>query len=227
MDRMKFGLLYHIIRLIVKVSARVMFKLDIKRHAALPDEAIVFVSNHPSATDPFLLHLHRKMSVMINADAFSFPILGKLLQRIQQIPVAPGGDSLTQAIRQLQAGRSVGIFPEGDFSPEEGLHPPHSGAARLALSTGVPVVPVGVYLRRDWIKRHKSTINGKALIGLWYWRGPYVITLGEPMVFDGDVEDRNHVRNVGKALMARIKALAMESKARYHGMPKPGMPETV
>jgi 1-acyl-sn-glycerol-3-phosphate acyltransferase len=222
---MKFGLLYHVVRLIVKISARVMFKLDIKRHAALPDQAVLFVSNHPTATDPFLLHLHRKMSVMINAEAFSFPVLGKLLQRIQQIPVAPGGDSLVQAVQQLQDGRSVGIFPEGDFSPEDGFLPPHSGAARLALSTGVPVVPVGIYLRRDFIKRQKSVINGKALIGLWYWHGPYVITLGEPMVFAGDAENRAHVRNVGKVIMARIKALALESKARYEGVPELGLTE--
>lgn len=223
---MKFGLLYHLVRLIVKISAKMMFKVDIKQHAALPKNAVLFASNHPSATDPFLLHLHRKMSVMITAEAFSFPVLGKLLQRIQQIPVAPGGDSLAHAIRQLQDGRSVGIFPEGDFSPsEDGFLPPHSGAARLALRTGVPVIPVGVYVRWDWIKQHKSTINGEEMIGLWYWRGPYVVTLGEPMVFDGDVENREHVRNVGKVIMARIKALALESKARYHGVPELGMPE--
>jgi 1-acyl-sn-glycerol-3-phosphate acyltransferase len=210
-------ILYQLVRLIVLAYANLMFRLDIKRHADIPEDAVLFAANHPSATDPFLIHLHRRMSVMITENAFAFPVLGKLLSRIDQISVAPGGDSLHQAHQRLMSGRSVGIFPEGDFSPEEGgLLPPRSGAARLALRTGAPVIPVGIFLQRDRILRLKSRLKGKNHIGFWYWRGPYVVTIGEPMYFEGDPEDRYHVRAVGRAIMARIAQLAEESKQRFH-----------
>jgi 1-acyl-sn-glycerol-3-phosphate acyltransferase len=211
------SILYQVVRLIVIAYASFMFRLDIKRHAAIPKKAVLFAANHPSATDPFLIHLHRRMSVMITENAFAFPVLGKLLSWIDQISVAPGGDSLLQAHQRLMAGRSVGIFPEGDFSPEEGgLLPPRSGAARLALRTGAPVIPVGIFLQQDRILRLKSHLNGKDHIGFWYWRGPYVVTIGEPMYFEGDPEDRHHVRTVGRQIMARIAQLTEESKQRLN-----------
>ncbi len=210
--------LYELVRLIVVAYAHLMFRLDVKRHANIPRDAVLFAANHPSATDPFLIHLHRRMSVMITENAFAFPVLGKLLSWIDQISVAPGGDSLLQAHRRLISGRSVGIFPEGDFSPEEGgLLPPRSGVARLALRTGAPVIPMGIFLQRDRILKLKSRLKGKDHIGFWYWRGPYVVTVGEPMYFEGDPEDRHHVRAVGRQIMARIAELVEESKQRFQG----------
>jgi 1-acyl-sn-glycerol-3-phosphate acyltransferase len=216
-------------RTIILFFASIMLRLEIKRHADLPAGPKIFVANHPSATDPFLIHLisPQPMSVLISANAFAVPVFGSFLRMMKQIPVTLGKGSLAMedAHHLLQAGGSVTIFPEGDFSPQEGgLRPPRTGAARLALSTGVPVVPVGIHLPRECSTCIRSNISGKPTVGYWYLRGPYQITVGQPMKFEGNAEDREHVHRVSLNIMERIHLLAKESESRMsrrNGLPSP------
>lgn len=212
-------LLYTLGRSVVRAYARLMLRLDIHWHHALPPGPKLFVANHPSATDPFLIHLvsPQPMSVMITAKAFNVPLFGRFLRQLRQIPVGEGGGgpSLDEACTAIERGHSVAIFPEGQFSPQGGgFHPPRSGAARLALTTGVPVVPVGIYLPRERSIRITSGISGAQTTGYWYLRGPYGMTVGTPLDFEGDAEDRDHVSSVSHAIMHRIHSLAYESELR-------------
>jgi len=207
---------YHL----VKAYASLLLKLDAVWRQPLPAGPKIFVANHPSATDPFLIHLVSKqpMSVLISANAFLAPILGPYLRRIEQVPVTPGegAQAMEHARRLLLAGRSVGIFPEGDFSPQEGgMREPRTGAARLALATGAAVVPVGIYIKREWSYRIVSGVSGKRTVGYWYLHGPYTVTVGEPMQFRGDEEDRQRVREVSASIMENIGMLAAESESRW------------
>lgn len=209
---------YEVARAIVHAYSRVFLRMDIRWYDPLPEGPKLFIANHPSASDPFLIHLLSRMSVLVTTNAFAFPLLGLYLRRAGQIEVAPGGDALEQACRRLQQGHSVGIFPEGTFSPQEGgFREPRSGAARLALMTGVPVVPVGIYLPRERSLRIASRMNGRPMVGYWYLRGPYAITVGQPMKFEGDSENRVHVRSVSGTMMEWITSLALESEARLSG----------
>jgi 1-acyl-sn-glycerol-3-phosphate acyltransferase len=209
----KVNFLYEAVRAVVWLYARVMLRMDIVRHAPLPKGPKIFTANHPSFNDPFLIHLHSKMSVMITHKAFAFPPFGFVLRKIGQISVSPGGDSLQQAIRRLQEEKSVGIFPEGAFSPlEGGFGKAHSGAARLALSTGASVIPIGIHLKRERMLR--TNARGLPKVGFVYVRGPYAVTIGEAMRFEGDVEDRALVNKVSEVIMDKIKLLALESEDR-------------
>jgi len=212
-------LLYMFGRILVRAYASMMLRLDIHWNNALPSGPKLFVANHPSATDPFLIHLvsHQPMSVMITAKAFAVPMFGDFLHRLKQIPVGEGegGASLGEARCAIERGRSVAIFPEGQFSPQGGgFHPPRSGAARLALATGVPVVPVGIYLPRERSIRITSGISGKQTTGYWYLRGPYGITVGQSLNYLGDAEDHEYVQSVSHAIMGHIRLLAYESEQR-------------
>jgi len=212
-------LLYTFGRILVRAYARMMLRLDIHWHDDLPLGPKIFVANHPSATDPFLIQLvsPQPMSVMITAKAFTVPMFGYFLRRLKQIPVGEegGGDSLGEARCAIERGHSVAIFPEGQFSPQRGgFHPPRSGAARLALATGVPVVPVGIYLPRERSVRITSGITGKQTTGYWYLRGPYGITVGRPLNFAGDIENPENVQSVSHAIMRHIHSLAYESEQR-------------
>jgi 1-acyl-sn-glycerol-3-phosphate acyltransferase len=196
-----------------------MLKLDIHWHAAPPAGPKLFIANHPSATDPFLMHLlsAQHLSVMISGNAFAMPLFGHFLQHCRQISVTAGQgrDAIDQAKQRLQSGHSVGIFPEGLVSPRGGgYHPPRTGAARLALSTAVPVVPIGIYLPRERSLFIQSKLTGKQTASYWYLRGPYGITVGEPVSFAGDVSDQNLVRLVLGNMMDKIHALAQESEHR-------------
>ena len=207
----------------VRIFALVMLRFDIHRHSDLPSGPMIFVANHPSATDPFLIHMisRKQLNVLITAKAFSVPIFGWFLHKVQEIPVPlkQGSAALEQARQHLDKGRSVAIFIEGRISPlEGGFLPPRSGAARLALSTGAPVVPVGIFLRRDRCQNIRSRITGgEPSEARWYLRGPYAITVGQPTHFEGDAEDREHVRCISETIMERIRHLAHESEGRIHG----------
>lgn len=217
---MRNRLLYAVGYNLIRLYARIVFKLDMLWHEPLPPGPKLFVSNHPSATDPFLIHMvsTQPMSVLISTNAFTVPILGDFLRKIEQIPVVPeqGRQALDHAHRVIKNGRSVTIFPEGDFSPQEGgFREPRTGAARLALTTGVPVVPVGIHIKREWSYRIVSGISGKRTIGYWYLHGPYTVTVGKPVMYTGDVDDRQRVAEVSQNIMQQIHHLTAESENRW------------
>ncbi len=76
------------------------------------------------------------------------------------------------------------IFPEGHLSPlEGGFLDFHSGASRLALATGAPIIPAGIHIQRKRIKTLTMLSGTEKIPAHWYFNGPYTITFGEPMVF--------------------------------------------
>lgn len=218
-------ILYKLGYCFIRSYARLMLRMDIQISERPPEGPKLFVANHPSCTDAFLIHLlAQPMSVMITANAFSMPLFGFYLRRAEQICVMPGqgGNALEEARAWIRNGRSVAIFPEGHLSPQDGsLLPPKSGAARLALSTGVPVIPVGVYLpfeRNYCIRSRRKGIN---MVGYWYLHGPYGMTVGSALRFEGDVDDRAQVQSVSATIMEKIAALAQESELRVRGRGAP------
>jgi len=212
-------ILYRASRILIQGYARLMLKMDVTWDSALPAGPVLFAANHPSTTDPILIHLISRspMSVMINAKVFTIPFLGAFMRKMDQICVTPGQGEivLEQARQTLKSGRSVTIFPEGLISPAGGgFNPPRSGAARLALSSGVPVIPIGISLNDKGCQRFPATFEGEPDIITWYLRGPYAITIGKPMQFLGDANDKDFVRKVSENIMQSIRALAHDSQRR-------------
>jgi 1-acyl-sn-glycerol-3-phosphate acyltransferase len=211
-------LLYKVSRILIGSYASLMFKMDIQWQTALPKGPVLFAANHPSTTDPVLIHLisPRPMSVMINSKVFSIPVLGPYMHRMRQISVIPGkGDQvLDQANQTLEKGQSVAIFPEGLISPVDGFHSPRSGVARLALKSGVPVIPLGIYLSEKGCRRIPTMLEGEPDIVTWYLHGPYAVTIGKALHFSGDANDKSLVKKVAENIMENIRSLASESRNR-------------
>jgi len=213
-------LLHQAGRVIIGGYARLMLKMDVHWQSDLPQGPVLFAANHPSTTDPIFIHLITKqpMSVMIDSKIFSIPVLGAYMRKMQQIEVIRGkGQSdkvLMQAVRTLASGRSVVIFPEGAISPVDGFAPVRSGVARLALQSGVPVVPIGIHLRDENCMRVLTTLEGEPEVITWYLRGPYAITVGRPLHFQGDANDRPTVKTIAENIMEHIRNLSHESKQR-------------
>jgi 1-acyl-sn-glycerol-3-phosphate acyltransferase len=114
------------------------------------------------------------------------------------------------------------IFPEGSISPlSGGFHPARSGVARIALASGAPVIPVGIYLDRNRIRSIHTQGKGNDEVGYWYLRGPYNMTVGSPEAYKGDCNDWTRVREVSSRVMRRIMDLAYESQDRY--IERPGI----
>jgi 1-acyl-sn-glycerol-3-phosphate acyltransferase len=198
-----------------------MFEMDVLWEEPLPAGPKIIAPNHPSTTDPFLIAglVAEPTSILIDDRLFKVPVFGRYLHLTGHVPVVNGNgrEAFEVAKRLLVAGRSIAIFPEGTVSPlEGGLHRPRTGAARLALSAGVPIIPVGIHLRRERIQVVESRYSGISATGRWYLRGPYAMTVGRPMVLVGDVEDRAYVRTVSERIIRRIAHLAQRSAERMN-----------
>jgi 1-acyl-sn-glycerol-3-phosphate acyltransferase len=214
--------LYFIGRNFVRLYALLMLKMDVLWESPLPDGPFLIAANHPSTSDPFYIMtpFRRPVRIMMIESPFLIPVFGRLLREAGHIAVCPRDKqaALEAACRELFSGNPVAIFPEGDTSPRDGgIRPPRTGAARLALSTGVPVVPVGIYLDRRHCTTIRSKASGRPTTGFWHLRGPYSMTVGRAMEFSGNAEDREHVRSVSEKIMESIAGLANASRERIEG----------
>lgn len=219
---MRNRFLYRLARTCIRAYSQLLFKMRVHWMAPLPHGRKIIAANHPSCIDPFVIPLLTKMeiSILITGKAFQVPLFSDLLRRCGQIPVVPGNgnDALEEARRRLESNETVAIFPEGHISPQQGGHlPARPGAVRLALLTGTPVIPVGIYYPREKNIHISSRITGgEESDGYWYLTGPYQITVGEPMYFSGDPDSREQVAAASVKLMEQIAYLAEESRLRMH-----------
>ncbi len=212
-------LFYKLGRWAICAYVQFLLRMDVLYETYLPPGPKLIVVNHPSTTDPFyLLTLFpQPLSILIIEHAFRAPIFGWILHRSGHIPVRAEDKraAFDAAHLELRKGRSIAIFPEGDLSPRSGgSAPAHSGAARLALLTGVPVIPVGIYFKRDKAHPMEMKFGKHSETAYWYLHGPYSITIGKPMQFSGDVEDRPYVHSITEKIMEAIDSLAEASQRR-------------
>lgn len=155
-------MLRRVVEQVFGLALRVFFRrIELDGLERVPaDGPVIFVLNHPNALiDPaFLLCLApRPVSFLAKAPLFRTPVLGLVVRAFDSIPVHrkqdEGGsvdnrDTFRKARELLLRGRAVAIFPEGTSHSDPQLKPLKTGAARIALGTGLEglvVVPAGLY----------------------------------------------------------------------------------
>lgn len=136
---------------------------------------------------------HAHVRFLATQEVFDDPIIGRVVRRSGFIAVQPSGldrvSAYAEAEAALRAGEIVGLYPEGDVtSPEEGApRRLRSGAARLALATSVPIVPIAHHDAREiGFGTEAQTLRG-AVTSIW--RRPTVqLVVGnriEPSAYEG------------------------------------------
>ena len=142
--------LYPFVRMLATILLRGWFRFSVTGTEHVPaDGPAIVAPNHKNFLDPFFvgLALHRQVRFMAKAELLRSPI-GWLLNRLGAFPVRRGAadaDTLTTARAILAAGGLVVMFPEGTrIADPDALGSPHHGAGRLALETGVPIVPAAI-----------------------------------------------------------------------------------
>lgn len=110
-----------------------------------PQEPCIFICNHQSASDAFLMGvLSCEFVEIVNDWPFKIPVLGPYakLGGFINIKATPPEEFMEQTVQLLQEGVSIIFFPEGTRSVGEVMGSFHSTAFRLAQNTGVPVIPL-------------------------------------------------------------------------------------
>jgi cytidylate kinase len=141
---------YAAMRALAVALMRALFRLEAHGTEHVPSRGpVLLVSNHSSVLDPPLVGgvCPRQLTFLAKAELFAVPGFGRLIHALNARPVRrEGADAaaLRVALRALEQGGALLVFPEGTRGPEGRLREPKPGAALLAVLSGAPVVPVFV-----------------------------------------------------------------------------------
>lgn len=154
MSRTSDHRLFRVLAGIVKPAYRLVARLRWTGEEHLPAQGgFVVVPNHLSELDPLTVAITLYDNgimprFLAKEPLFRAPVLGAVLRATGQVPVQRGtadaAAALTAARAELASGGAVVVYPEGTLThdPDQWPMTGHTGAVRLALATGVPVIPV-------------------------------------------------------------------------------------
>jgi len=189
---------------------------------------VIIAGNHLSYVDPlahgyFVVKAGRRPRFLAKQELFDAPFVGTVLRGARQISVERGtGDRspLEDARRAVERGEVVVIYPEGtttttheDFSPGRGK----TGAVRLAIATGVPILPVATWGGQFvWRRSGRQSLT---------FGRPIWVVAGEPFDpterLDGE-PDAMKLRTLTDDLMGELDKLVADLRARYPTRWTPG-----
>ena len=140
---------------VIRCLARIFTRVEIVGElASFPRTgAVLLVANHASNADPVLVggflnaRLGRPINWMGKREVFEWPIVSWLARHGGVHPVDRGSadvEAFRTAMRILEDGNILAVFPEGTRSPDGRLQAAKDGAAVLAARSGATIVPIGV-----------------------------------------------------------------------------------
>jgi 1-acyl-sn-glycerol-3-phosphate acyltransferase len=202
---------------IVAPLVRILFRVRVVgvEHVPLTGPAIL-AFNHVSALDGPVLaielarHIKRESRFLVAAEFFRRRLVGWILRRYDQIPVHRGGgdrSAIDAALTAVKDGGVLAIAPEGSVNQDPlALTRIRSGVARVALPTGAPVIPVGLWgMQSRWPK--------SGLTWRRPWRPALAIVFGEPMLPAGGIDDDGDVEDFRERLRVNLERQVERARA--------------
>ncbi|GAA5027911.1 lysophospholipid acyltransferase family protein [Microbacterium fluvii] len=198
-------------------------KIEVRGGAHLPRTgAYVLAPNHATEIDPLIVavavwRLGRAPRFMAKESLFRVPVLGWALRATGMIPVARAASAaaarqtMQSAADLVEHGRGVIVYPEGSLTRDPDLWPMRgkTGAVRLALAGGIPVVPMAHWGAQDILPRY-----GK--LSLWPLRRRVRVLVGPPVdlsEFAGRETEAAALTAATDKVMAAISGLVAELRA--------------
>lgn len=141
---------YKFARLLCRIVLVLLRRWEVKGAENLPASGgVVLAANHASYWDPVVVGcaFNRQVYFMAKSELFKIPLLGPVIRSLGAFPVRrdkSDRNAIRTAIKLLEKGNVVGVFPEGGRSHTGELMKPHLGAAMLAFKAGVPILPVAL-----------------------------------------------------------------------------------
>jgi 1-acyl-sn-glycerol-3-phosphate acyltransferase len=158
-----------VIRAVLTLFRVLGFRLTIIGGENLPEVGgAVLACNHVSYLDFMFVGIpahyrgRRLVRFMAKKSVFDNPVSGPLMRGMHHIPVdrSAGLEAYRAAVDSLQSGELVGVFPESTISRAFVPRALKSGAARMALESGVPLIPVIVWgAHRVWTSGRKPILR--------------------------------------------------------------------
>lgn len=175
-----------------------------KRHIPKKGPAIL-ASNHLSFLDHFVVGsvVRRQIFYISKIEHFERPIRRWLFERWGVIPLRRGAsdqEAFQRSLGVLKDGKLFCIYPEATRSLDGKLHKGHTGAARLHLLSGAPIIPVGM------VGTFKALPKGKS----WPRFNKLRVKFGPPLTFPllrEKADDRATLQTVTNEVMKAIQAL--------------------
>jgi len=213
---------------IVAGVARPLLNLLIgKRHEGfekLPRGGFIACPNHVTEFDPLVvghaLFNHGAMPrFMAKESLFRIPVVGAVLRATGQVPVerssAGANRSLAAARTLLESGGAIIVYPEGTLTRDPDLWPMRgrTGAARLALQTGAPVVPIAHWGAQELFPRYAKGLKP-------FPRKHVRVVVGEPVDLS-DLAGGPMTRTVLEEATNRIMAALTAQLAAIRGEEPP------
>lgn len=191
-------MIFRTLKFLVRIILVVVRRWEIEGAENIPgSDGVVLVANHVSYWDPVVVicAFKRKVYFMAKAELFKIPVVGYVVGISGAFPVRrdrTDRNAIRTALRLLEEGEVVGVFPEGTRSHSGEMLKPHLGAAMLALKTGAPVLPVAVSGTR----------------GFW---GKIRVRVGRPIPVESfKTGSRGDLESLSDLAMSRIGALLGE-----------------
>jgi 1-acyl-sn-glycerol-3-phosphate acyltransferase len=165
---------------------------------------VIIAANHVSNWDPLVvaLALNRPIYFMGKAQLFKYGILDKLFTQLNAFPVkkgVPDRNAIRRALKILEDGQVLGIFPEGGRNKTGEEMKAQSGVAMIALKSGSPIVPV-------------ACIGTKCILPFG-WFSPLLVRVGDVIYLDeyqGQKMNSATLEQLSSDIMDKINQLLLK-----------------
>ena len=220
------GRLQAVARVVLRPVIRLVWRIEVRGLEHVPDVGpAILCPNHISVLDSFFVPtmLPRRITYVGKAEYLDNWKTRRLFPALGMIPIdRSGGDAaeaaLDLAAELLERGELFGIYPEGTRSRDGLLHKGRTGAARLAIRTGAPIIPVGIR-GTDTIMppdRRLPRPFRRAAIAFG--------TPIEPARYEGPSNEREILRRMTDDVMSSIRALSGQDYVNTYASTNPGEP---
>ncbi len=230
MSRRRIGFWYRLAAVICKPPLLVLFKRDWRGMEHIPaDGGFITAVNHNSYLDP-LSYAHYQYNTgrvprfLAKAGLFKSGFVGLMMRGTGQIPVyretTDAATAFRAAVTAIHKGECVAFYPEGTLTRDPELWPMQgkTGAARVALLTKAPVIPVAQWGANDAMPPYAKE-NKLQLLP----RKTLKVKAGPPVDLSA-YYDQEPTAEVLRAVTDRIMAAITEQLAELRGEPAPAEP---
>jgi 1-acyl-sn-glycerol-3-phosphate acyltransferase len=200
---------YTIVERILRPLFTAAYRVEITGREHVPEVGpCVLAANHVSVMDGFFLGIAvtRQVRFMAKSELYRVPVVKQILEAAGAFPVKRGADAgraVAAGVALLERGACVGVFPEGTSLPDK-KRGYKRGAARLALASGAPLVPVALIGTELTLEPRTHRI-----------RLPRVrIVIGEPLRVERQEPTEEAASELTARLQAAIGALVVSGTGR-------------